>query len=218
MSKEKSHKRVPAPRKSSMKSSESPPLSHSLLLFPSLLLSPLNLCYFRRDHTFSNFAHRKSFFDVAAQLPLSRYISLPSHSPCPLPSRSRSPFPFCIVLIFVISFLLPPFPCSVISCESNEKRSVGATRSRAMLPLPSGFSLYSSPGDATTPRNDATQRRHATTPRNEAPQRGDATRRRNEATQRGDATRRRNEATQRGDATRRKMKGSDKRTHLAVVP
>ena len=137
---------------------------------------------------------RKSFFDVAAQLPLSRSISLPSHSPCPLPSRSRSPFPFCIVLIFVISFLLPPFPCSVISCESNEKCSLGATRSRnnvhgTMLPL-GILSLL-----ITRRRNDATQQRNATSRRNEAPQRG------NEATQQGI------EATQRDERWKAVIRG-----------
>ena len=139
---------------------------------------------------------RKSFPQVAVQLPLSRYIPLPSPPPCPLPSLlpfSPSPIPFCIVLIF---WSLSPFSCSVISCESKGMRSAafGPTRSRnnvhgTMLPLPSRWILSLS---ITTQRNDATTQRNAT--------------------QRSDA------ATQRDDATRRKAKGNDKRTPLAVVP
>ena len=176
------------------------PLSRSSL---SPLFSPtLHLCYFRRDHTSSNFAHPTHSRRRAQVIPSGRCTTSPltvyppafsSSLPPPLPAPVlpfSHPF-YCIVLIF---WSLSPFSCSVISCESKGMRSA------ALVPLavettymelcypspPSGSSLSPSQRNATTQRRNATQCSDA--------------------------------ATQRDDATRRKAKGNDKRTPLAVVP
>ena len=90
-------------------------LSHSLSLFPSLLLSPLYLCYFRRDHTFSNFAH-PTHSERRAQVILWRRCTTPSHgiSPCllilPAPSPPAPVLPFSLALLYCsnICYLFSP--------------------------------------------------------------------------------------------------------------